>query len=184
MHQFKLKSAVLRHNRNILLNVWATFARNFVPKNFQKSPNLVTLSCGCGGRTMASGYRQILPPNFYTKNSHQKYLCTIGRYGTVCHTPFHFKLFLYCSPNKGLSLSLSSSLSVSIFLSLSICTMCLNSLTLPYNLQGIFCSLFLSLSVHRKHFQFTLGTTACIACFNILTKRSNFHSAHIHIFSD
>ena len=43
MHQFKLKSAVLRHNRNILLNVWATFARNFVPKNFQKSPNLVTL---------------------------------------------------------------------------------------------------------------------------------------------
>ena len=27
----------------MLLNTWATFARNFVPKNIKKSPNLVKL---------------------------------------------------------------------------------------------------------------------------------------------
>ena len=27
----------------MLLNIWATFAKYLVPKNFQKSPNLVTL---------------------------------------------------------------------------------------------------------------------------------------------
>ena len=27
----------------MLLNIWATFARNFVLENFQKLPNLVTL---------------------------------------------------------------------------------------------------------------------------------------------
>ena len=33
------------HNRpKMFLNIWATFAWNFVPKNFQKSPNLVTLA--------------------------------------------------------------------------------------------------------------------------------------------
>ena len=27
----------------MLLNIWATFAMNFAPKNFHKSPHLVTL---------------------------------------------------------------------------------------------------------------------------------------------
>ena len=41
--QFNIKSAIFHNSLKMLLNIWATFARNFVPKNFQKSPNLVTL---------------------------------------------------------------------------------------------------------------------------------------------
>ena len=43
IHQFNVKSAVLHKCPKMLLNIQATFARNFDPKIFQKSPNLVTL---------------------------------------------------------------------------------------------------------------------------------------------
>ena len=42
-HQFNVKSYIFHNSPKLLLNIWATFARNFVPENFQKSPNLVTL---------------------------------------------------------------------------------------------------------------------------------------------
>ena len=42
-HQFHIKSAVFHNSPKLLLNIWATFTSNFVPKNFQKVPNLVTL---------------------------------------------------------------------------------------------------------------------------------------------
>ena len=40
---FNLKNVIFLSSPKLLLNIWATFAKNFVPKSFQKSLNLVTL---------------------------------------------------------------------------------------------------------------------------------------------
>ena len=37
-HQFNVKSAILHNIPTLLLNIWATFARNFVPLNFKNRP--------------------------------------------------------------------------------------------------------------------------------------------------
>ena len=37
------KSADFHDSPQLLINIWATFTLNFVPKNFKKSPNLTTL---------------------------------------------------------------------------------------------------------------------------------------------
>ena len=42
-HQFNVKSSIFHNSPKFLVNIWATFARNFVPKNFEKSPNPFTL---------------------------------------------------------------------------------------------------------------------------------------------
>ena len=42
-YQFNIKVPFSQQPK-MLLDIWAFVARNFVPKNFQKSPNLVTLS--------------------------------------------------------------------------------------------------------------------------------------------
>ena len=39
-----INSALFHNSLKMLLNIWATIVRIFVPKYFQKSPNLVTLS--------------------------------------------------------------------------------------------------------------------------------------------
>ena len=39
----RCKKCHFYNSSKLLLNIWTTFARNFVPKNFQKSPKLVTL---------------------------------------------------------------------------------------------------------------------------------------------
>ena len=44
MHSFQNIPKLLR-------NIWATFARNFIPKNFKKSPNLVTLDISVDAKT-------------------------------------------------------------------------------------------------------------------------------------
>ena len=42
-HQFNVKSDLFQISPKMLLNIWTIFAKSSVPKNFQKSPNLVTL---------------------------------------------------------------------------------------------------------------------------------------------
>ena len=43
MRQFYVKCANFRNSPKLLQNIWATYARNLVANNFQKSPNLFTL---------------------------------------------------------------------------------------------------------------------------------------------
>ena len=42
-HLFNVKSPFFHHCQKLLKHIWVTFARRFVHRNFQKSPNLVTL---------------------------------------------------------------------------------------------------------------------------------------------
>ena len=37
-HQFNIKRAIFQNSLKMLLNIWATFAKYLVPKNFKKSP--------------------------------------------------------------------------------------------------------------------------------------------------
>ena len=64
--QFLHKSEVFQNSHKKLPIVWASFARYSVAKNFQKSPNLVTLVVIDDKQSvMRSATGQIFPSNIY-----------------------------------------------------------------------------------------------------------------------
>ena len=42
--QYTLENGCIQKGQNVITYIWATFVRKIVIKNFQKSPNLVTLT--------------------------------------------------------------------------------------------------------------------------------------------